>query len=252
MTTPSASTGTHQATACAGVRARSPWTATIGSSPTRPASSSASAAQQQAAGGQHDAAAGRCPRRPRPAEVVRQPRPSRPAPTARRPGSRRRRRAGRAPAPARRRPTSAPTTVERGGRSPCRSHSQAITATGAVYSISSATPTCMCGDGVEVGELAAGHGDQRRRRRSGRRCAAAVPASAQRDDARPAAAPGRRRATRTATAAPALQPASIRPRARAPESPNDAADTRANAEAGAGAGRVPARGAVMGQRAHGT
>ena len=41
------------------------------------------------------------------------------------------------PAPA----TSAPTTVRRVGRCPWRAHSQPITATGAVYSISSATAT---------------------------------------------------------------------------------------------------------------
>ena len=33
---------------------------------------------------------------------------------------------------------------EPAGARPCRSQSQVITATGAVYSMSSATPTCMC------------------------------------------------------------------------------------------------------------
>src|SRR5215207_1333861 len=39
--------------------------------------------------------------------------------------------------------TIAPTTVSNPGRWPCRSHSHPMTATGAVYSISNATPTCM-------------------------------------------------------------------------------------------------------------
>ena len=39
--------------------------------------------------------------------------------------------------------TTAPAIVSRPGARPCRSQSQVITATGAVYSISSATPTCM-------------------------------------------------------------------------------------------------------------
>ena len=40
--------------------------------------------------------------------------------------------------------TAAPSSVVRPGRSPWRSHSQATTAAGAVYSMSSAGPTCMC------------------------------------------------------------------------------------------------------------
>ena len=38
----------------------------------------------------------------------------------------------------------APTSVSGPGRWPCRSHCQQTTAAGAVYSISSAGPTCMC------------------------------------------------------------------------------------------------------------
>ncbi len=38
---------------------------------------------------------------------------------------------------------TAPTTVSQVGRLPWRSHNQTTTATGAVYSMSSATPTCM-------------------------------------------------------------------------------------------------------------
>ncbi len=44
------------------------------------------------------------------------------------------------PAPA----TTAPAAVWPAGRSPCRSHIQPTTATGAVYSTIRAGPTCMC------------------------------------------------------------------------------------------------------------
>ena len=115
------------------------------------------------------------------------------------------------------------------GRWPRRSQSQPTTATGAVYSISSATPTCMCCDGVEVRELAAGDGDQ---------AVAARPAGGAADQQQPAAAQlhdrDRRHSTaaasriRTTTAAADDQPASISPRASEPDSPNDDAESTAS------------------------
>src|SRR5919107_761506 len=121
----------------------------------------------------------------------------------------------------------APAIVSGRGRSPWRSQSHTTMAAGAVYSISSAGPTSIAATAEKYANCvpATGTAPYNRTVRALRRSSPQRPRSAR---AASGATTSAAMAMRASTTAPGLQPASISPRARAPDSANDAAETTAS------------------------